>query len=77
MNKIKFILITKDGERITNDKMYSDDDKTWFTEDGVGCVMQFDGVPMIQDYQEMANKIALVKQFECGKIFKFETELIK
>lgn len=75
--KIQFILILRDGTEVTNTKMYSDDDETWDTEGGVGCVMEFEGIPMIQDYNIMANKIAGPKQFEFdGNIVRFNTKLI-
>lgn len=74
MYKIQFILITKDGNKVTNNNPFVEDEDT----DNVGCVVEFDQIPMIQDYNIMVNKIARYKQFEVDShIVKFETQLIK
>ena len=71
--KIQFILITAKGERITNTKLFDEDSQ----DEEMGCVVEFNHIPMMQDYSRMVNKIAGLKQFEVdNRIVKFETNLL-
>lgn len=71
--KIQFILITTQEDRITNTKLFDEDSE----DDEVGCVVEFENVPMMQDYKRYANKIAGLKQFEIDcPIRRFETNLL-
>ena len=59
--KIKFIFETNAGEKITNDRLYTigTDREGWSDDDyeNIGCTVDFNKIPMLQDYQTVVNEI--------------------